>query len=59
MDVDENVHSGFQVTTLPVYDDDEIGGLSLTIENPTDTNLKINLDSKFFLQIFHRTYIYW
>lgn len=58
VDVDENVHSGFQVTTLPVYDDDEIGGLSLTIENPTDANLKINLDSKcFFTYISQNIYI--
>lgn len=46
VNVDENVHSGFVVTTLPVYDDDENGGLSLTIENLGDINLKINADSK-------------
>ena len=46
VNVDENVHNGFVITTLPVYDNDEVGGLSLTIENPTDTNLKIKADSK-------------
>lgn len=46
VNVDENVHNGFVITTLPVYDDDENGGLSLTIENPTDVNLRINPDSK-------------
>lgn len=47
VNVDENVHTGFIVTTLPVYDDDELGGLSLTIEEPADSKLKITADSKY------------